>query len=101
MKRRYVLYAMFAMLLVALFASCSSTQKITVKQEQEGQVQETVIESDTKVNSFAIVITSDKIEYNGSVYRPSTKRERPTRMLQADAGAYIKPTDEIRQCLRG
>ncbi len=48
------------------FASCSSTQKITVKQEQEGQVQETVIESDTKVNSFSMVIRNEEILYNGS-----------------------------------
>ncbi len=89
MRRLYVYYCMLAMLLVALFASCSSTQKITVKQEQEGQVQETVIESDTKVNNFAIVISGDRIEYNGSIYRPQPKRERAQKM-QAHVSENVK-----------
>ncbi len=75
MKRLYVLFCTLVTLSVALLASCSSTQRISVKQEQEGQIQETVIESDTKVNSFSMVITNDRIEYNGSVAF-STKAEK-------------------------
>ncbi len=124
MRKLYVYYCTLAMLLVALFASCSSMQKITVKQEQEGQVQETVIESDTKVNSFnisfystlpdsasadckselssalardfAIVITSDKIEYNGSVYRPTRGRAANQQKRYADA-SDVKIESDIRQ----
>ncbi len=46
-------------LLALFFASCSSTQKITVKQEQEGQIQETVIESDTKFNALSLYFGSE------------------------------------------
>ncbi len=73
MRKLYVLYCMFAMLLVALFASCSSMQKITVKQEQEGQVQETVIESDMKVRDISMTITQDSIRYTGSWFRKASR----------------------------
>ncbi len=66
MKRLYVLFCTLVMLSVALLASCSSTQKISVKQEQEGQVQETVIESDTKFDAISLYITPQKIDYNAS-----------------------------------
>ncbi len=69
MKKFLGLYVMLFMLLGVCLSSCTSTQRITVKQEQEGQMQETVIESDTKVNSFSMVIRGTEIEYNGSVYR--------------------------------
>ncbi len=58
MKRFLGLYAMLCTLLVACFASCSSTQKITVRQEQEGQTQETVIESDTRVQTLSVLTDS-------------------------------------------
>ncbi len=66
MRKLLNLYCIFAMLLVALLASCSSTQKISVRQEQEGQVQETVIESDTKFDAISLYITPQKIDYNAS-----------------------------------
>ncbi len=62
-------YACFGVLLVACLVACSSTQKITVKQEQEGQVQETIIESDTKIRDFSMTITQDSIRYTGSWFR--------------------------------
>ncbi len=73
MKRHLFLFGIFAMLLVALFASCSSMQKITVKQEQEGQVQETVIESDMKVRDISMTITQDSIRYTGSWFRKASR----------------------------
>ncbi len=51
-------YTCFGVLLVACLVSCSSTQRISVKQEQEGQVQETIIESDTKIRDFSLVFIS-------------------------------------------
>lgn len=38
--------------LTALMSSCSSTQRITVEQEQGDQRQKTEIESDTKINEL-------------------------------------------------
>ncbi len=71
MRKSLGLYYMLVTLWVACFVSCSSTQRITVKQEQAGQVQETVIESDTKVRDFSMVITPTNITYNGRSYRAS------------------------------
>ncbi len=62
--RKY--YCISLMLFGVLYNSCSSTQRITVKQEQEGQKQETVIESDTRVKDFSMTITHDQITYNGA-----------------------------------
>ena len=45
-------------ILILLFPSCSSMQRITVKQEQGNQLQETVIESDTKINSLSLLFVS-------------------------------------------
>ncbi len=45
-------------ILILLFPSCSSVQRITVKQEQGDQLQETVIESDTKINSLSLLFVS-------------------------------------------
>ncbi len=100
MRKLRVLSCTLLMLLAVSFASCSSTQKITVKQEQEGQTQETVIESDTKVNSFAIVISGDRIEYNGSVYRPKAKRGGSAGVLQAPARDMTSDAN-LRQGCRG
>ncbi len=92
MKRLFALFAMLLMLLASCLVSCSSTQKITVKQEQEGQIQETVIESDTHVNSFSMVISSDRIEYNGSVYRPQVRAcEKPHKVCEeSESGEVIR-----------
>ena len=53
-----VVVFLLALLLIFLFPSCSSVQRITVKQEQENQLQETVIESDTKINSLSLLFVS-------------------------------------------
>ena len=45
-------------LLILLLPSCSSVQRITVKQNQGDQLQETVIESDTKINSLSLLFVS-------------------------------------------
>ncbi len=79
MKKYFVLFAMLCMLSAVCLSSCASTQRITVKQEQEGQMQETIIESDTKINTFSMVIRGNEIEYNGSVYRPRRERSESTR----------------------
>ncbi len=68
-KRLFGLFVTLFVLCLACLTSCASSQKITVKQEQDGQIQETVIESDTKVNSFSMSIRQDEILYNGSRYR--------------------------------
>ena len=49
---------LLSLLLIFLFSSCSSVQRITVKQEQDNQLQETVIESDTKINSLSLLFVS-------------------------------------------
>ncbi len=40
--------------LAIVLSSCSSAQKITVKQDQGNQCQETVIESETKIQSLTL-----------------------------------------------
>ncbi len=65
MRKLQKVFFMLFTLCIACLVSCSSTQRITVKQEQEGQTQETVIESDTKVKSFSMTITPTQITYNG------------------------------------
>ena len=45
-------------ILILLLPSCTSLQRITVKQEQGDQLQETVIESDTKINSLSLLFVS-------------------------------------------
>ncbi len=57
MGKIILLCGTFASMSALLCTSCSSTQRITVKQEQEGQVQETVIESDTKIREISMIIT--------------------------------------------
>lgn len=45
---------MLVAILILLLPSCTSMQRITIKQEQGEQMQETVIESDTKINSLSL-----------------------------------------------
>ncbi len=73
MKKHCFFFGIFAMLLVLCLASCSSMQKITVKQEQEGQVQETVLESTIQVREVSMVVTKDSITYTGSWFNPSRR----------------------------
>ena len=40
--------------LSACIVSCSSTQKIVVKQEQDGQLQETTIEQQGKIDNLSL-----------------------------------------------
>lgn len=47
--------------LTALFSSCSSIQKINVKQEQDGQMQETTIESNTTIKELTFIFTHDGV----------------------------------------
>ncbi len=45
--------------LLALFLnSCASAQRIHIQQEVEGVKQETIIESDTKINAIALAFTT-------------------------------------------
>ncbi len=46
--------------LLALFLnSCASTQRIQIQQEVDGVKQETIIESDTKINAIALAFTTN------------------------------------------
>lgn len=54
---RFVVAAMVA----ACVCSCSVGQKISVKQEQDGQVQETVIESTGKVDNLSLSFINSPI----------------------------------------
>ncbi len=60
------LFRLLSVCFACWLCSCASTQRITVKQEQEGQTQETVIESDTRFDAISLYITPDKIDYNAS-----------------------------------
>ncbi len=49
--------------LLALFLnSCASTQRIQIQQEVDGVKQETIIESDTKINAIALAFTTNVSE---------------------------------------
>ncbi len=63
-----LLVAIITALVIGL-CSCSSTQRINVKQEQDGQIQETTIESDTKFKDVALVIHPKSIEYYGKTQK--------------------------------
>ncbi len=45
-------------LLLLFFNSCASAQRIHIQQEVEGVKQETIIESDTKINAIALAFTT-------------------------------------------
>ena len=47
-----------AICIIFVASSCSSTQRISVKQNQGEQVQETTIESDLKVKELSLVFNS-------------------------------------------
>ncbi len=45
-------------LLMVFLNSCASAQRIHIQQEVEGVKQETIIESDTKINAIALAFTT-------------------------------------------
>ncbi len=46
-------------LLMVFLNSCASAQRIHIQQEVEGVKQETIIESDTKINAIALAFTTN------------------------------------------
>ncbi len=46
-------------LLVLFLNSCASAQRIQIQQEIDGVKQETIIESDTKINAIALAFTTN------------------------------------------
>ncbi len=70
------LFRLLSVCFACWLCSCASTQRITVKQEQEGQTQETVIESNTKINSFSMIIFPPQAHLSPSRGAPSDRSER-------------------------
>lgn len=60
-KKKWLLFC-FATCTIFVASSCSSTQRISVKQNQGEQVQETTIESDMKVKELSLVFNSTYIK---------------------------------------
>ena len=56
-KKKWFLYCC-ATCTILLASSCSTSNKITIKQTQGGQEQETTIESDLKVKELSLNINS-------------------------------------------